>query len=104
MPLYDFRNTVTGEETEEFLSIAEKEQYLLDNPDLIPVMLGSPQTVGGVGEIISKTDNGWKDTLGRIADAHPYSPLGAEHGTKKDAESVKLRNTIRDVRKRTGME
>ena len=34
MPTYDFVNTETGEEFEEFMSISAREQYLKDNPKI----------------------------------------------------------------------
>ena len=40
MPTYDFVNTNTGEEFEEFMSMAAREQYLKDNPH-IQQMLGA---------------------------------------------------------------
>jgi hypothetical protein len=39
---------------------------MLDNlPDVIQV-LSSPRIVSGVGSVLSKTDDGWKETLGKI--------------------------------------
>ena len=42
MPTYDFRNKETGEITEKFMRISEKEQYLKDNPHLEQVLLCAP--------------------------------------------------------------
>lgn len=34
MPIYDIKNKETGEIEEKFMSIAEYEQYILDNPNM----------------------------------------------------------------------
>lgn len=42
MPTYDFKNKETGEVHEKFMKIADKEQYLLDHPELEQVLLYCP--------------------------------------------------------------
>ena len=46
MPTYDFENKKTGEVFEKMMTIADKEQYLKDNPD-IQQLLGMPKIVSG---------------------------------------------------------
>lgn len=43
MPTYDFRNKVTGEVFEKFMSIAHREKYLEENPDIEQVLINAPQ-------------------------------------------------------------
>lgn len=38
MPLYDYRHKATGEVKEYFVKISERDQFLIDNPDLEPVV------------------------------------------------------------------
>jgi hypothetical protein len=70
MPLYDFRNTKTGEVFEEFFKISEKEEYLLANPHIqqlvSKITLGDSMRLG-----IRRPDQGFKDVLRKIKSAHP---------------------------------
>lgn len=65
MPTYVFRNKVSGEQTEKFMSLREREQYLQDNPDLEPVF-GAPALVdpGHLGRL--KPSEGFRDVLRNI--------------------------------------
>jgi len=42
MPTYSFRNTETGEEFDEIMSISKLDQYKLDNPHLVQLLGSSP--------------------------------------------------------------
>jgi len=68
MPTYNFLNTETGEEFQMFLKMDELDQYKLDNPN-IQQMPSSPALVSGTGMAVSRTDEGWKDTLRSIKKA-----------------------------------
>lgn len=63
MPLYDWKNNETGEEFENFLTIAEREQFVKDNPHLTQIHKKFTP-VSGVGGI--KTDESFKDILRNI--------------------------------------
>lgn len=69
MPTYKFRNNKTGEEFEQFMSIAAREGYLSDNPDIsqMPVPTRIVHEAGtnlrvddGFREVISKIKNTYK--------------------------------------------
>lgn len=75
MPLYDFVDTKTGREFEETMKIAEKEQYLLDNPHIQQVFLGVPPVLDSVRLGIRKIDNGFKEVLQKIKSRAPGSNL-----------------------------
>ncbi len=97
MPLYDFKDTETGEIIPKLMKIAEREQFLKDNPNLIPVILSAPKLISG-SNLQSKQDDGWKENLQRIAEAHPTSALADKVGgrTVKQAkvnEITKKHNT-----------
>lgn len=74
MPLYDFRNKETGEVFEKFMSIAAKEEYLKENPN-IESMLGMNALIDPVRLGVRKADNGFKEVLQRIHEKTPGSTL-----------------------------
>ena len=86
MPKYVFRNNNTGEEFELQLKMAEREEYLKENPQIKQIITRSnlASMVGGL-----KTDEGFKENLARIAAAHPTSELASEYGSKSVTESKK---------------
>lgn len=51
MPTYNFRDKETGEVSERILRITEREQFLIENPNLEQVHVHAPQvnsnTIGG---------------------------------------------------------
>ena len=73
MPTYSFRNKDTGEIHDEFMRIAAKEQFLLDNPQLESTITGGPAFVGD--HITIKKDTGFKEVLQRIHSLTPGSQL-----------------------------
>ena len=68
MPTYDFENKKTGEVFEKMMTIADKEQYLKDNPD-IQQLLGMPKIVSGA-DGIRRTDDNFRDILREIDKKH----------------------------------
>lgn len=79
MPLYEFVNTETGEQWDDFMSYESYKVYLAENPHINPVY--SISIIGGTGDRV-KTDSGFGDVLNRIAKANPNSPLAQTHGDK----------------------
>ena len=96
MPTYTFHNRQTGVVEDKMMKIAEKEQYLKDNPDVEQVHTGI-NIVAGVGGI--KSDSGWKDNLSRIADAHPNSSLADRYGNKSIKE-IKTKQVVKKHQER----
>ncbi len=64
MPIYTLRKISTGEEWNVNCTFHELAPMLEDD-DIIKV-LSVPKIVSGVGSNLSKTDDGWKETLGKI--------------------------------------
>lgn len=91
MPLYTFRDMNTGEQFDEMMSISSREEYLKDNPHITQQIV-KLNMVSGVGGI--KNDNGWKENLSRIAEAHPNSSLADQVGgrTNKTVKNVNALN------------
>lgn len=92
MPLYEFRNTKTGEIWEEFFSFSQREDYLQSNPD-IELVIGAPALISGIAGITHKNDSGFKDLLNRIGNANPTSPLAQQYGDK-GVKASKTRDAI----------
>lgn len=76
MPLYEFRNKETGEITTEIMKIAEKPQYLLDNPHLEPVIC-APAICDSVRIGVKKVDVGFREVLQKIHSRTPGSTLSS---------------------------
>ena len=82
MPTYTFKNKDTGEVFDKIMKIAEKPEYLKDNPN-IEAVLTAPNFVGD--HIVKKMDGGMKETLQKIAEKSPNTPL-ADRFTSKTAK------------------
>ena len=83
MPTYTFKNKDTGEVFDEIMKIAEKPEYLKNNPHIEKV-LTAPHFVGD--HIIKKMDGGMKEVLERIGDGHPNTPLADRFSRKSIAD------------------
>lgn len=94
MPTYTLVNKETGDEFEEFCTWEEIEKFLKENPKFkqkvaAPAIVGDH--IGGVGP---KVDNGFKENLSRIAEAHPTSALADTYGSKSNKE-IKTHEVLR---------
>ena len=98
MPLYTFENKRTGKTFTEMMSISEMEEYVKKNKHIKQVLKGI-NIVASVGSRTGKTDSGWKDTLSKIAEAHPQSPLAKQH-TKKTIKQIKTEQAIAKNKRR----
>ena len=75
MPTYDFKNKDTGEVFEKMMKIAEKEQYLKDNPNMESYIGTAPAMGDPVRLGVRKVDNGFRDVLQQIHHRTPGSNL-----------------------------
>lgn len=102
MPTYTFkREECHGDQMElwtDFMSIAKKEKYLEENPDVRQVLM-PVAIVGGIEGKTHKVDDGFKENMSRIAEAHPNSPLADRYGSGETNAKKKARGVIQ---KRTG--
>ena len=96
MPFYDFMNEHTGESESHLLKISELDKFKEDNPHLKQQILGAPSTISGDGGI--KNDDGWKENLARIAEAHPASALAEKQGGRNVQTSK-----VNEVAKKHGL-
>ena len=96
MPTYRFLNTKTGEEYEDLMSISEMEKHKRQKHiELLPPT--QMNIISSTGSLDSKTDSGWKDTLSKISEAHPNSPLASRYGKRsvKDTQIERVRKKHR---------
>ena len=98
MPIYTFYNKKTKKQFDDMMSIAEMEEYLIKNKHVEQVIKGI-NIVASVGSRTGKTDSGWKDTLSKIAEAHPQSELAKQH-TKKTIKQIKTEQAVKKNRRR----
>ena len=98
MPVYTFENIKTGEEFTEHMSMSELDDYLKKNKNIRQIFT-SLNIVGGVAGLTHKPDSGWNDTLQKIAEKHPGTPL-AEKFKKKSIKEIKTKQVIDKHRKR----
>ena len=66
MPTYEFKNRVTGEVTEVFMKISEKDQYLLDNPRLTSIISSPNFITRSDGDVLKKAGDGWKEVQDKV--------------------------------------
>ena len=82
MPTYNFLNTETGESFEAIMKIAEKENFLKENPHIQSVIM-APNIVSGVSTSKqNRVPDGFKEVLSKVAEAHPNSQVADKHGRK----------------------
>jgi hypothetical protein len=90
--MYNFTDTVTGEEFESIMKISERDDFLKENPHIHP-MVTSAAIVSGVS-IKNKVSDGFKEVLSKIGEAHPGSPIGHQYGDKS-IKAVQTREVVR---------
>ena len=67
MPTYQLKNEKTGEIKEEFMSISNMEKLIGGGEwSIYYAPTSNVKIISQAGGILSKTDDGWKDTLKRI--------------------------------------
>lgn len=75
MPTYSFRNKDTGEVFDKILRIADREEFLTQNPHLESVITGAPAFTGDHITAVKKYDSGFKEVLQKIHERTPGSQL-----------------------------
>ena len=96
MPTYRFYNKRTKKEYTDLMSISEMEEFIKKKH--IKILPSTTlNIVSSVGNIDSKTDNGWKEVLSKITDAHPASALASQYG-KKSVKDTQVDRVIKQHR------
>ena len=92
MPIYTFHDNKTNKVFTEMMSIAEMEAYLEKNPH-IKQQITQMNIVGGVSGLSYRNDQGFKEVLSKISEAHPKSALAQEY-RRKSIKEVKTEQVI----------
>ena len=98
MATYTFFNKKTNEVFEVSMRMSEYDKYIESNPDVERYYEqgAALNIVSGVGGI--KTDNGFKEVLSKVAEAHPNSALAE----KTNSRSIKQAQVDRVIEKHFG--
>jgi hypothetical protein len=75
MPTYSFRDKNTGEIFDKIMRIAEREEYLSQNPHLESILTSAPAFTGDHISAIKKHDTGFKEVLQKINERNPHNDL-----------------------------
>ena len=96
MPTYRFYNKRTKKEYTDLMSISEMEEFIQKKHITLlpPTQLN---IVSSTGSIDSKTDNGWKEVLSKVSEAHPASALANQYG-KKSVKDTQVDRVIKTHR------
>ena len=70
MPTYTFRDINTGEESTTIMSMAEREEFVANNPHMQQVIHSAPALGDPIRLGLKKPDNGFRDRLKEIKKAH----------------------------------
>ena len=97
MPTYTFINQATGKTEDKFMSMSELDDFTKSNPHMERV-LTAPAIVGGVGMRV-KEDGGFRETMSKIAEKHPGSPLADKYGSKTN-KAIKTKDILNKHRRR----
>lgn len=97
MPTYTFIDRKTEEIFDVVMSINDYHYYKIENPDHERYFDQAPTLISGTG---LKTDDGFKEVLSKISEAHPSSDLADQH-LKKSVKQVKTERVIKEWRKKT---
>jgi hypothetical protein len=95
MPTYNFIDIETNEEFEVVMKIAEREEFLKENPQVQPIVT-APALISASNQ---KLPEGFKEVLSKVGEAHPDSKVGREYGNKTIAQ-VKARDIVDKYRKK----
>lgn len=76
MPTYTFRNNDTQEEFDIRMSIAERDQYVQDNPHLTQLLYKAPAIGDPIRLGLKKPDDGFRDVLRNVKSHHPGQKIG----------------------------
>lgn len=99
MPTYSFIDETTNETFEEMMSISDKEAFLSENPHIRQLPPTRVNIIAGHNYSGLKNDDGFKEQMSRIADAHPTSAVANQYGDKS-AKAVKTRQAVEKWKKR----
>ena len=94
MPTYTIENTEENEIYDTVCSWNELQTFLSENPQYKKVVT-APAIVGGISGKTHKTDAGFNETMSKIAESHPNSPMAERYGHGKNIAETRVRNVAK---------
>ena len=101
MPTYEFLNTKTNEVEEHVIKMADLDAFKKKNKHLERYIASAPAFGFGSfnGDIRSRTPDGFKEVLSKIADQNPTSEL-ANNVRRKSIKEVKTQQVLEKHKKK----
>jgi len=94
MPTYEFKDKETGETSEVFLKLSDKDQFQKDNPNLKQI-IGAPNMITRRdGDVLKKAGAGWNEVLQKVGEAHPGSEV-AKKNVRRTSKQVATDNVFK---------
>lgn len=93
MPTYTIKNNEDNKHFDTVCSYDELQVFLNEHPDFSKVIT-APNIVSGIDGKTHKVDDGFKENMSRIAEAHPNSPMAQTYGSNRNHKEIKTYNTI----------
>ena len=91
MPTYTIKDSDKDEIFDTICTYDELQVFLENNPQCQKVIT-APNIVSGNGP---KSDGGFNETMAKIADSHPNSPLAERYGNKGTHKNIKVKNVAK---------
>ena len=91
MPTYTIHDTEKDDYFDTICTWGELQLFLDENPQCRKIIT-APNIVSGQG---IKTDGGFNETMAKIADNHPNSPLAERYGNKQSHSTIKVKNVAK---------
>ena len=101
MPTYTIRNTENNEEYDTICSWNELQDFLKEHP-VFKKVITAPALVSGIEGKTHKVDEGFKENMSRIADAHPNSPMAEKYGSGRNHQEIKTYSAVKKHTKTIG--
>lgn len=97
MPTYTFIDKNTKEIFDVVMTMGDYDYYKNDHPHHERYIDQAPELISGTG---LKTDNGFKEVLSKISEAHPDSQLADQH-LRKSTKQIKTERIVKEWRRKT---
>ena len=93
MPTYTIKNKDDGKHFDTVCTYDELQTFLEENPAFIKVIT-APNIVSGIYGKTHKLDDGFKENMSRIAEAHPGTPFASRYG-KDSTKNINTRKVLK---------
>ena len=93
MPTYTIKNNDDGKHFDTVCTYDELQTFLEEHPAFTKVIT-APNIVSGIAGKTHKVDDGFKENMSMIAEAHPNSPMAQTYGSNRNHKEIKTYNAI----------